>query len=959
MTSPIVVPDLDRNTRALKAQLENLLALMRDDASSGELARIYAVCVTAYRAANLRASVVAQVPFRVVGPDGKPQDSHPLNALFRDNTGFHDLMLRNELTLCFWGHTLVHKQRMVSGRVTGLRWLNPQVYTLDVDLIQGLRGFRVWGGSRHTTDQVVGNYIPRTDAVYLHGVDFDNDFDGVSPAEVAFDQAGIETEAALTAVWFLRNRAVPAAILQPKDSADKGIEPPDEAARRSMRTMLMTILKGARNAGKTLISSGRWEWTAIQQQFDQIGLSELTDDAREAISMAFDVPMDLLLPTASTYAELFQSNDSWVRYFVKSRCQWYAGQFTAQLAPEFGSGVRLEPAFDQVFEDDERALTDVANAQLQGGYISLYDAQVKTNHTPDERLKDIYVISGQPVHVEALVERARSVVTAPMFGSLFPSGAPVFQPAGDPPPSVLPPQPPRPLVSRAVPAPDDAQDGLGDTSPDAWLPDDVYKELRDCVRVVARRGAEYAFRSTVLPVDVVALVRLLIATGSTDEDALVLARRHTQTHARKAYDEVEAAYRAALYDLIRSVFARKIGRKELGDLGRAEVSQAFEAAFKQGLRDTGVQVDRLRAGEAAFVREQAKAERRHWTALSNAVLGDLLPIQDQIDQKQADLRTATDPALQEQLRAEVLTLKRHLIKARDAFLGRLTLWTQGLRRIYSQGQLSGQRNQMLRWDLDPAKENCRSCQAAHGQVHRASDWSELDLFPGSDVLECVSSARGVPVCGCGFTATDETERGRLDLIPRFAGAKRSVGLKAEYGQPDGTVILSLSDVAPVVAVQDAQITLTPALDAVRWIPAAYLHVTLAHSPLVTADAFRDIFDTVVAQGVPSCEVKASRVDVFEDGDTRALVLLVEAPDDLRAFQRRVYDAFRARDIPLSDYSDPDRWQPHITLGYEESRTEFEPRAVEVVIRTGEMAFTRGDYKAEHVAAPGTALENAV
>ena len=48
-------------------------------------------------------------------------------------------------------------------------------------------------------------------------------------------------------------------------------------------------------------------------------------------------------------------------------------------------------------------------------------------------------------------------------------------------------------------------------------------------------------------------------------------------------------------------------------------------------------------------------------------------------------------------------------RARDGVLRRLTLWAQGLRRIYSQGQLSGKRNQMMQWVMDDRKEHCRSC----------------------------------------------------------------------------------------------------------------------------------------------------------------------------------------------------------------------------------------------------------
>lgn len=1002
MTLPIVMAGADRRTHALRAQLQDLMALMRDDATPAELARIYAVSVTANRAANLRAMAISQVPFRVVDRRGEVQEQHPLNALFRDNAGLYDLLLRTELTLCFWGHNVIVKQRMMNRRVYGLRWINPKIYTRDIDLYEGLRGFRLWGGQRDDW----GGYIPRHDAVFMiHNVDFDDDFGGVSPAEAAFDQAGIETEAALTAVWFLRNRAVPAALLQPEENAA-----PSESDARWLRNLLQSVIKGARNAGKTIVSPHRWEWVQLQQQFDEIGMGELTDDAREAIAMAFGVPLDLILPTSSTYAELYQSTQNWRRDFVKSRCRWYADQFTAQVAREFGDDIQLEPAFDAVFEEDEKANTDVANQQLQGGYLTLYDAQVKAGHPkPDERLKDIYLISGQPVHVDTLIKQANSLMpvavlpgTSPSSTPLLPSpngddGAPVNLDstaglngaqitaaleilsgvkAGTTAPTVayellvalgIESGRAQRMVDETEQQPGLAagngaarsapEDGNGEDEPSSdedWLPDEVFKELRDCVRVVGRRGAEYAFQAEHLPVDVVALVRLLVATGAEDEEIMTAARNHVQTqrHAIKAYGDVEATYRATLYDLIRSAFARQVSRQQFGDLGRIEIEKAFESAFLEGVNEAGVATDTMTEAEASFVHQLALAERRNWTRLANRVYKELVAIQGRIEETRAELEKATDPDEQERLRAELLELKRELISARDDTLQNINLWAQGLRRIYAQGQLSGKRNQMLRWDLDPAKENCRTCRAAHGQIHRASDWGRRNLHPGSEVLECVSSAGGVPVCGCGFTTTDERARGRLDRIPLFAPAERRFGLKASYGEPSGSVVLYLDEIQEVLAVQEAQIDAHDVLDNVRWMPADYLHLTLAHSPLVDELPFQEIFEAVTADGVPSFTLRATEVDVFGDDDTRAIVLHVEVDDALRALQRRIVEEFENREIPLSQYSAPEQWRPHITLGYEEARTEWSgPHQVAATSTTRRLAFSRGDYRDEHVTEP--------
>ncbi len=990
---------LDRRAQAIRAQLADLIALQRADATPRELARMYAVSVTAYRAANLRATVIANVPYRVVDRQGDPVEKHPLNALIRDNPDLAEILEWSELTSCFWGHNLVYKRRAQGKRVTGLQWINPHLYRPRFDALGGrLVGFDISVNWHHVDYDAVQpeGFIVRADAIFTHGMDFDNEFDGVAPAEAAFDMAGIETEAAQTAVWFLRNRAVPAGLLQPKDDAP-GTQPPTEAERNAMKRLINRVLRGARNAGKTLVSSGRWEWLLLQHRFDQVEFKAQHEIAREGVSMAFDVPLDLLLPTSATYAELYQSNKSWVDYFAKNRCKWYARQLTKQLAAEYGDEVRIEPVLSEITARDDAQTVAVTNNKLSGGYLTLYEAQKATGvDEPDERLKDVYLVGGEPVHIERLVKIAQEGRAA-AWGDL---GIGDAAPDGEQPDASgsndqdgedkLPPQKAARGVTNVTPQAGeedavlaaDAPTGVTNVTPEPepadvpaavtnvtpgggedWLPDELFKELRDCVRVTARRGATYEFEPVHLPVDVVAYVRLLAATAGGDPDTgeIVTAARAyyrdtSDLRAMKRYADVEARYRATLYDLIRRAFARQIDVEELTSRGWDAIDRAYEAAFKEGLADAGTTVVKLTGAEVALLNEQALAERGYWTRLAGEVMERLVKVQEEIEAVRQQLGQATDPDEQEQLRAELLKAKQKLIANRDAVLGRLDLWVQGLRRMYSQGQLSGERNPMMLWRVDHAKENCRTCSALDGQVHRASEFAELELYPGSLALECVHSAKGVPVCGCGFKVVPGARpRGNLNAVPLF-GSARSLGIapaaRSEYGEPSGTVVLYLDDKAAVLAVQDQIIAAHPALDDARWTRAGDLHLTLVHSALVADDAFADIFAEVMQQGVPAFELTASRVDAFEVGEAhRAVVLLIDASDELRDFQRRVYEAFRAREVPLSEHSDPAAWTPHVTLGYERAGVAFEPRDVAVTLTTDMLAFTRGDYQAAHSALP--------
>ncbi|MCZ7543195.1 MAG: phage portal protein [Anaerolineae bacterium] len=245
---------------ALKSAIQRWVASERAAPTSQNLVDLYATAVTVYAVANFRAENVAQVALRIVGPDDAAlPTADPRARLFQRR--FYDAMLRTELALFFWGTNLLVKQRNFYGQWVGLRWLNPHLWRADL-APSGLRGFHVLNAATGFAP-VAERYIEPADAVYMHEVDFDNDFDGVSPAEVAFSFAGVEEEAAQTMLHFFRNRAIPALLLQPAAEAG-GEQVPDIGARDRLVRFFRRMVQGARNAGRTIIDYKRWEAVLLQ-----------------------------------------------------------------------------------------------------------------------------------------------------------------------------------------------------------------------------------------------------------------------------------------------------------------------------------------------------------------------------------------------------------------------------------------------------------------------------------------------------------------------------------------------------------------------------------------------------------------------------------------------------------------------------------------------------------------------
>lgn len=91
---------------------------------------------------------------------------------------------------------------------------------------------------------------------------------------------------------------------------------------------------------------------------------------------------------------------------------------------------------------------------------------------------------------------------------------------------------------------------------------------------------------------------------------------------------------------------------------------------------------------------------------------------------------------------------------------RASAWVENsLGEMHLRGVASVKRNQMFKWVMDPSAENCRTCLALSGQVHRLKDFLRVGLRPKAFGLECFIG------CKCQLLPTDEKVTGRLRMVP--------------------------------------------------------------------------------------------------------------------------------------------------------------------------------------------------
>lgn len=665
--------------QALKAELDRFIATAQPQATSADLTNLYATAPAVYAAANYRANNIAAVKMIVKDNDGNvlPPDHVAVRPFER---GYYQFMQRSELANYFWGRNLLYKQRNLLNKPMALRWVNPNLYQLDTTSSEGLRRFRIMRSGYNYENVTDERYIERQDAVYQHGVDFGDDYDGVSEAEVAFLAGGMSVEMSTTVLAFFRNRAIPAAVAQP-DKDSKNISEEDKNA---LVAFLRRTFMGAINAGRTLVSRSRWEWITLQQNFDDLAMPELIKNAREDVFLVSGVPMVLLISGASSYAEFEGARRSWLQNWLVPRLWWYASAFTEQLVREFGN-YTVEPDLNAIpgLKEDAATRTNVVNAQVQGGYLTLYDAQKANELEPDEALEGFYLINGVLYHRNQL--NALKQPATPLQLDTLPPTTPTQDAPAQAPQQVddtVPVLPPRPKSAGYV------------------LSDEVFTELKNWERVTARKGAKHAFECRWVRVDVEERLVARLAEAAEPEAMRAAFAYARELSAQKALTSTRLDFEMEFGDILTEARAENIDRRRFSTLIRSVLRKYARSAYRDGLIDGGVIDGRLTDEDEAtlglFIAEQGQYVTE---------LGEVLFKGDGVSDAQADIKSEL-------------------------------WWNKSVYPAYQKGLLSADANGLYEFAGDDGEESCADCKKLKGQVHRYRDWARKNLIPPSASFEC-------------------------------------------------------------------------------------------------------------------------------------------------------------------------------------------------------------------------------
>lgn len=397
--------------KAYKSLIDDLRAQTSSDAleqpSEYDLLELHAFSETMYVCASVRGDNVAAVNFYVSDGDGNEVDMPELSPVFSKQSNWKEVLWKTEVSLCYTGGALVIPTPNILGQFTpyrdNLRWLNPRLWNRQTSPTNGLEGFRV-----STTYGLDARFYKPHEAIYfVRGIDFRDDYDAIAPAEVAYRAGRSQGEKWETINSFLMNRAIPSTIIQAAPPAARLM---DEGG---LRAVISRLFKGSRNAGRTLVSPERLEAVTVARDMASVvgDSSVLSAEQRSAISDAFQVPQELINFSGATYANAREAKNWFAENWLIPRVEWYADVLSRFFTRWYGKPVLIAADISSIQQTIDK--TDIVSQQVASGIRDLYSAQIEIGLDADERLRDMYLFNGLPVHVSKLPELSSALTPAP------------------------------------------------------------------------------------------------------------------------------------------------------------------------------------------------------------------------------------------------------------------------------------------------------------------------------------------------------------------------------------------------------------------------------------------------------------------------------------------------------------------------------------------------------------------
>jgi len=178
-------------------------------------------------------------------------------------------------------------------------------------------------------------------------------------------------------------------------------------------------------------------------------------------------------------------------------------------------------------------------------------------------------------------------------------------------------------------------------------------------------------------------------------------------------------------------------------------------------------------------------------------------------------------------------------------------------------------------------------------------------------------------------------------LPEPGGSTRG----SSQGAPEAYAILSLSNNPWLMAYQSVLRQNMPDWDGIRWTPPSEFHISLVYSKLISDAQLQRVIGSIEGRVPWELELKTLPLSSFEgDGQTKPLIIPVELNEELRTLQYMLAQKVKATGAPLSEFSDPEAYKPHITLAYITFDVDIPTIDLTETLIARDIVFSRGTHQ---------------
>lgn len=296
------------------------------------------------------------------------------------------------------GETYVYRVRNMSRVPTGLMWLNP-LNTEPVLMRGEISHYQYNGDDRLDT----GYRIEPQDIAYrMYQRNMFNDLRGHSPILAIIRESNLSNNVKKAFENYFKNGMMLGGIFSP---AGETAWSQDEV--KNVRRDLTQNHKGIDNGSSWIVAPR----AVNAQAFDGKDASkdfEVLQGLRQTIMLALGVSEELAgMPTNATYENL----DASQRNFYKMRGIPYVKEIldfhNTQILPHIEPGAKIYLTANTAPYETERP--EIVSQDVTAGFIDIRTAQEKRGHTPDDDMRDVYMVGGRPMTKSVILELASAI----------------------------------------------------------------------------------------------------------------------------------------------------------------------------------------------------------------------------------------------------------------------------------------------------------------------------------------------------------------------------------------------------------------------------------------------------------------------------------------------------------------------------------------------------------------------